>query len=98
MQLGLPWAGLDPFIFTVHYVDNCPAGKHQLGPAASLTGRYIGSDFSHIDGWSMCHGDVIAGSLGRFTAPSPPVHDRSDGRFAIHPDGRIEHRDMERIV
>ena len=23
-----------------------------------------------------------------------PVHARSDGRFAIHADGKVEHRDM----
>jgi hypothetical protein len=23
-----------------------------------------------------------------------PVHDRSEGRFAIHADGKVEHRDM----
>lgn len=25
-----------------------------------------------------------------------PVHDRADGRFALHADGRVEHRDMQR--
>ena len=24
-----------------------------------------------------------------------PVHDRREGRFALHADGRVEHRDMQ---
>jgi quercetin 2,3-dioxygenase len=24
-----------------------------------------------------------------------PVHDRTEGRFALHADGRIEHREMQ---
>jgi redox-sensitive bicupin YhaK (pirin superfamily) len=27
-----------------------------------------------------------------------PVHDRVEGRFALHADGRVEHRDMQRAV
>jgi len=26
-----------------------------------------------------------------------PVHDRVEGRFALHADGRVEHRDRQRI-
>ena len=26
VQLGFPWVGLDPFIMTVHHVDDYPAG------------------------------------------------------------------------
>jgi redox-sensitive bicupin YhaK (pirin superfamily) len=61
VELGFPWPGLDPFIFTVHHVDNYPAGNEALGPAASLGGREIGVDFSYLDGWSMYHGDVVPG-------------------------------------
>ncbi len=61
MELGFPWHGLDPFIFTVHHLDAFPAGNDHLGPAASLTGRQIGTDFSYLDGWSMYHGDVVPG-------------------------------------
>ena len=61
VELGFPWEGLDPFIFTVHHVDHYPAGNDLLGPIASLTGRRIGSDFSYQDGWSMYHGDVVPG-------------------------------------
>jgi quercetin 2,3-dioxygenase len=61
VELGFPWHGLDPFIFTVHHVDHYPAGNDELGPAASLAGRQIGTDFSYLDGWSMYHGDVVPG-------------------------------------
>lgn len=61
VELDFPWMGLDPFIFTVHHVDHYPAGNDELGPQADLVGRYIGSDFSYIDGWSMYHGDVVPG-------------------------------------
>ena len=53
VELGMPWMGLDPFIFTVHHVDDYPAGDDDLGPSVSLDGRRIGADFSYIDGWSM---------------------------------------------
>ena len=61
VELGFPWDGVDPFIFTVHHVDHYPEGNDLLGPDAPLTGRYIGSDFSYQDGWSMYHGDVVPG-------------------------------------
>ncbi|MGH8914610.1 MAG: pirin family protein [Acidimicrobiia bacterium] len=61
VELGFPWHGLDPFIFTVHHLDAYPAGNDELGPAASLEGRQIGTDFSYLDGWSMYHGDVVPG-------------------------------------
>ncbi len=61
VELGFPWVGLDPFIMTVHHVDDFPAGNAELGPVASLSGRQIGSDFSYMDGWSMYHGDVVPG-------------------------------------
>ncbi len=61
IELGFPWQGLDPFIFTVHHVDHYPSGAEHLGPAASLDGRRIGMDFSYRDGWSMYHGDVVPG-------------------------------------
>jgi redox-sensitive bicupin YhaK (pirin superfamily) len=32
-----------------------------MGPAASLAGRNIGSDFAGKDGWRMYHGDVVPG-------------------------------------
>ena len=61
VQLGFPWDGFDPFLFTVHHVDHYPAGNDRLGPVASLLGRNIGSDFSYRDGWSMYHGATVPG-------------------------------------
>ncbi len=61
VQLGFPWDGFDPFLFTVHHVDHFPAGNDRLGPDATLQGRNIGSDFSYIDGWSMYHGSTVPG-------------------------------------
>ena len=68
VELGMPWMGLDPFIFTVHHVDDYPAGDDDLGPSVSLDGRRIGADFSYIDGWSMYHGE----GTPRFPPPPPP--------------------------
>ncbi len=61
VQLGFPWEGLDPFIFTVHHVDGYPAGNDELGPSDPLSGRNIGADFSYLNGWSMYHGGVVPG-------------------------------------
>jgi len=61
VQLGFPWEGLDPFIFTVHHVDYYPAGNDVLGPVDSLVGRNLGSDFSYQNGWSMYHGVAVPG-------------------------------------
>jgi len=58
---GVPWETADPFMFCVHHYDLYPHGNEDLGPAASLTGRRLGSDFSGKDGWSMYHGDVVPG-------------------------------------
>ena len=61
VELGMPWTGLDPFIFTVHHVDHYPAGNEIQGPNAPLVGRMLGSDFSYRDGWSMYHGKRVPG-------------------------------------
>jgi redox-sensitive bicupin YhaK (pirin superfamily) len=61
VELGMPWQGLDPFIFTVHHVDEYPEGNEHQGPAASLAGRRLGMDFSYRDGWSMYQGDTVPG-------------------------------------
>lgn len=60
-ELGMPWTGIDPFLMTVHHLDRYPAGNDVMGPAVSLSGRQIGSDFSYRDGWSMYHGDTVPG-------------------------------------
>lgn len=61
VELGMPWTGLDPFIFTVHHLDRYPEGNLVQGPNAPLTGRRIGMDFSYQDGWSMYHGARVPG-------------------------------------
>ena len=61
LELGFPWEGFDPFIFTVHHVDDYPAGNDRLGPTQPLSGRNLGSDFSYLNGWSMYHGVVVPG-------------------------------------
>lgn len=61
VELGFPWDGLDPFIFTVHHVDDYPEGNEALGPQPSVLGRNLGSDFSYKDGWSMYHGVAVPG-------------------------------------
>ena len=61
VELGFPWHGLDPFLFTVHHLDKYPAGNDQLGPVEPLMGRNIGADFSYMDGWSMYHRAVVPG-------------------------------------
>ena len=61
VPLGFQWPTIDPFLFCVHHDDAYPEGNDDLGPAASLAGRDIGSDFAGIDGWRMYHGDVVPG-------------------------------------
>ncbi len=61
---SMPWPTTDPFLFCVHHRDNYPKGNAEMGPAASLDGRAIGSDFSGKDGWSMYHGDKVPGFPG----------------------------------
>lgn len=61
MPLGFQWPTREPFLFCVHHDDHYPRGNAQMGPAASLAGRNIGSDFEGIDGWRMYHGDVVPG-------------------------------------
>lgn len=61
VELGMHWPTLDPFLFCAHHRDAYPRGNEQFGPAVSLAGRNIGSDFSVKDGFSMYHGDVVPG-------------------------------------
>ncbi len=66
-SLGFPWGTLDPFLFCVHHVDNYPKGNDELGPAASLSGRELGMDFTLKSdvpgepGWRMYHGQRVPG-------------------------------------
>jgi quercetin 2,3-dioxygenase len=59
--LSAPWQTLDPFLVCVHHQDAYPAANGRLGPAASLAGRELGSDFGGKDGWSMYHGQAVPG-------------------------------------
>lgn len=59
--LGFMWETIDPFLFCVHHLDNYPQGNNQMGPAASLSGRNLGQDFTIKDGWRMYHGTEIPG-------------------------------------
>jgi quercetin 2,3-dioxygenase len=56
-----PWKTSDPFLFCVHHDDRYPRGNVDMGPAASLAGRNLGSDFAGKDGWRMYHGEVVPG-------------------------------------
>lgn len=62
--LGFQWETLDPFLFCVHHEDQYPKGNEHMGPAASLAGRQIGSDFHIKDGWRMYHGTKVPGFPG----------------------------------
>lgn len=60
-RLGFLWPTIDPFLFLAHHRDEYPRSDGAFGPADSLSGRQIGSDFSAKDGWSMYHGDHVPG-------------------------------------
>jgi len=59
--LSSPWQTFDPFLVCVHHQDAYPPANGRLGPAAPLSGRDPGNDFSGKDGWSMYHGRAIPG-------------------------------------
>jgi redox-sensitive bicupin YhaK (pirin superfamily) len=61
VPLGFQWQTIDPFLFCVHHLDEYPAGNHELGPVADLSGRPLGQDFEPADGWRMYHGDTVPG-------------------------------------
>ncbi len=61
VPLGSQWPTLDPFLFCAHHHDDYPPANESFGPAASLDGRQIGSDFAQIDGWNMYHGSSVPG-------------------------------------
>lgn len=60
-KLNFPWQTQDPFLFCAYHNDHYPKGNGKLGPADSLSGRQLGSDFSGKDGWSMYHGQEVPG-------------------------------------
>ena len=83
--LGFPWQTIDPFLFCVHHNDAYPRGNAAMGPAAPLSGRNLGQDFSGKDGWSMYHGQTIPGF------PSHPH--RGFETVTITRQGLIDHSD-----
>lgn len=85
LPLSFPWPTQDPFLFCVHHDDRYPAGNGRFGPAASLAGRQIGSDFSYRDGWSLYHGEQV---------PGFPAHPhRGFETVTLVRTGRIDHAD-----
>lgn len=75
----------DPFLFCAHHEDHYPAGNGRMGPAASLSGRDIGQDFTLKDGWRMYHGDSV---------PGFPVHPhRGFETVTIVLEGVVDHSD-----
>ena len=83
--LGFPWETQDPFLFCVHHEDFYPKGNDMMGPAASLTGRNIGQDFTVKDGWRMYHGEKV---------PGFPAHPhRGFETVTICTKGLIDHSD-----
>ena len=84
-ELGFQWETNNPFLFCVHHLDHYPPGNEEMGPAASLTGRNIGQDFTMKDGWRMYHGSKV---------PGFPVHPhRGFETVTIVLDGFVDHAD-----
>ncbi|MFC4621646.1 pirin family protein [Comamonas nitrativorans] len=85
LPLGAQWPCIDPFLFCAHHNDAYPAGNGAFGPAASLAGRNLGSDFSGKDGWSMYHGQEV---------PGFPVHPhRGFETITLVRQGMLDHAD-----
>src|SRR5205085_2719037 len=61
VELGQPWRGVGPFLFTAYHRDNYPRGNGNMGPATDLSGRPMGGDFGNPAGWSMYHGREVPG-------------------------------------
>lgn len=59
--LGFLWDTQDPFLFCAYHLDHYPKGNTKMGPAVSLDGRNLGSDFEIKDGWRMYHGKEVPG-------------------------------------
>ena len=52
-------------------------------------------DFAHLTQIQQAFDDYQRTQFGGWPwSRRDPVHPRSEGRFAIHADGRVEHRDM----
>ena len=75
------------------------------GPAEFLLlqGRPIGAPIVQVGPFVMNTPEQIGEAIEDYRrtgfggwpwADASPVHDRADGRFALHADGSVEHRDM----
>lgn len=83
--LDLHWEVKNPYLFCAHHRDLYPAGNEWFGPAAPLSGRNIGQDFTLKDGWRMYHGSTIPGF------PSHPH--RGFETVTIVMEGFVDHSD-----
>jgi redox-sensitive bicupin YhaK (pirin superfamily) len=84
-ELGFQWETSNPFLFCVHHLDHYPKGNEEMGPAASLSGRNLGQDFTVKDGWRMYHGRKI---------PGFPVHPhRGFETVTVVLNGFVDHAD-----
>jgi len=82
------WPVSDPFLFCAHHLDYYPKGNNDMGPAASLSGRDIGQDFTIKDGWRMYHGETV---------PGFPAHPhRGFETVTIVMKGFVDHSDSHR--
>lgn len=59
LTLGFPWTTVDPFILTVHHVDDFPAGNADMGPATVEGQRESGA--APTAGWGMYYGSTVPG-------------------------------------
>lgn len=83
--MGFLWNTRDPFLFCAHHNDDYPRANGQFGPAASLSGRNLGQDFTIKDGWRKYHGETI---------PGFPAHPhRGFETVTIVLEGLVDHSD-----
>lgn len=86
-KIGQQWGMDNPFLFGAHHLEKFPKGNSEMGPAVSLAGRNIGSDFSGKDGFSMYHGNVV---------PGFPAHPhRGFETVTIAQQGLVDHFDSK---
>lgn len=79
------WKTFDPFLFCAFHNDQFPKANDQFGPAESLQGRSLGSDFQVKDGYRMYHGQIV---------PGFPVHPhRGFETITLVRTGYVDHAD-----